>query len=518
MSNRTGSPTSSKWRRRMQAVNGRPLATFCAGYLAGAGAGVTFHPLWVIDGCLLLLAVGWLVWHYRLLSATVILLSAAGVWLGAVQGIRYAWQDDLLWRTLPDNDVVMATGEVMTEPALRRGAYRFVFRADSLSTPQQTFRAPVQIWVSVPVERVDTVFCGERLVLEGRLRNPTPQPGARDNDSFVQYLRRQGVSRTLQPYRVQKMEASGWRLPFSRLRRTLIRNLRRHLPTREGHIVAAIALNDRTGLDNEIRESFRRTGTIHILSPSGTHVSMLAVVVWMTCSWLRLPRRASALAVIAIIWLFASVASGGAPSFRAAVMGTLVAGAVVFQRELDMPTSLACAGFLLAAADAGNLRDPGFQFSFVLVAAIIAASGWLAGGGTDEESPLRRVTRWAIAGIGLSVVCAVASSPLTALYYGQMSLVAPIANLVIALPVQMVTCGGLASAWLPYLPEVVALPVAMSAWLVDESVRLLASLPWASVDAPPPSRAFIAGFYALLFALLLFVSARASQRRTAVAV
>ncbi len=480
---------------------------------------MTFHPPWVIDGCLLLLAVGWLVWHYRLLSATVILLSAAGVWLGAVQGIRYAWQDDLLWRTLPADEVVMATGEVVTEPVLRRDAYRFIFRADSISTPQQTFHTPVQILVSVPVERVDTVFCGERLTLEGRLRNPTTtQPGARGNDSFVQYLRRQGVSRTLQPYRVQKMEARGWRLPFSRLRRTLIRNLRRHLPTREGHIVAAIALNDRTGLDNEIRESFRRTGTIHILSPSGTHVSMLAVAVWALCSWLRLPRRASALLVIAIIWLFASVAGGGAPSFRAAVMGTLVAGAVVFQRELDMATSLVCAGFLLAAADAGNLRDPGFQFSFVLVAAIIAASGWLAGRGTEEESPLRRATRWAIAGIGLSVVCAVASAPLTALYYGQMSLIAPIANLIIALPVQMVTCGGLVTACLPHLPEIIALPVAMSAWLVDESVRLLASPPWASVDAPPPSRAFIAGFYALLFALLLFLSARASQRRTAVAV
>ncbi len=518
MNSRTGSPTLNRWRRHLQAVNGRPLATFCAGYLAGAGAGVTFHPLWVIEGCLLLLVVGWLLRYYRLISAGVILLSAAGVWLGAVQGIRYAWQDDLLWRTLPDNDVVIATGEVVTEPILRRGTWRFIFRTDSLATAHQAFRTPVQIWVSVPVERVDTLFCGERLTLEGRLRNPSAQPGARDNDSFTQYLRRQGVSRTLQPYRVQKLATPGWRLPFSRVRRTLIDNLRYHLPACEGHIAAAIALNDRTGLNNEIRESFRRTGTIHILSPSGTHVSMLTVAVWALCRWFRLPRRTSALAVIAIIWLFASVAGGGAPSVRAAVMGTLVASAVVLQRELDLPTSLACAGFLLVITDTGNLRDPGFQFSFVLVAAMVAASGWLGALATNEESPFRRVTRWAIAGIGLSVVCAVASAPLTALYYGQMSLIAPIANLIIALPVQMVTCGGLASACLPWVPEMVTLPVAMSAWLVDESVRLLASLPWASVDAPPPSRAFIAGFYALLFAFLLLLSARASQQRTAITV
>jgi hypothetical protein len=224
-------------------------------------------------------------------------------------------------------------------------------------------------------ERLDNPHAGERLQLEGRIRLPsaTGASGA----SFVDYLRRRGVVRTLRPYRVAKLDDSGWRVFFSRLRRRLIQNLRYHLPSREGHIAAAIVLNDRMGLDNAIRESFRRTGTVHILSPSGTHVSMLAVAVWAVCRLLRLSRRVSALAVIAVIWLFVGVAAGGEPSFRAAVMGTLVAGAVALQREIDLPTSLALAGFLIVLADTGALLDPGFQFSFILVGAIVAASGWL---------------------------------------------------------------------------------------------------------------------------------------------
>lgn len=510
MRNRTSSALFKKASRLFQAVNGRPLAAFCASYLAGVGTGVTFYPLSVIEGCIFVLAVGWLVWHYRLLSAGVVLLASAGIWLGAVQGIRYAQWNTFLWQVLPRGEVVMATGEVVSEPTLKQWNWRFIFRADTLYTPQGVIRTPVQVWVSVPQSRLETVLCGERLRLEGSFRIPTARTGT-TGEPFLKYLRRQGVVRTLQPYRVEKLPAHSWRAPFSRLRRTLIRNLRHHLPTHEGNIASAIVLNDRTGLDNEMRESFRRTGTIHILSPSGTHVSMLAVAVWAVCWWLKVSRRASALAVIAVVWMFAGVSAGGEPAFRASVMGTLVAGAIALQREVDLPTSLAFAGFLLVLADAGTVRDPGFQFSFTLVAAIIAASGWLSGlarGGWMQK---------VLAGLCLSVVCAVASAPLTALYYGQMSLIAPIANLIIALPVQMVTCGGLAIACLPWVPEIVAVPIAVNAWLVDRSVRLLASLPYASMDTPAPSKAFIASFYTLVFALLLYLSARNAQQRTAIA-
>ncbi|MGQ9541142.1 MAG: ComEC/Rec2 family competence protein [Armatimonadota bacterium] len=496
-------------RRLFQAVKGRPLAVFCASYLAGVGAGVTFHPLSVIEGCIFMLAVAWLVWHYRLLSAGVVLLAVMGIWLGATWGIHYAQQERLLWQTLPRDEVVAATGEVITEPTLKRWNWWFILRTETLHTSHGVIRTPVQVWVSVPQSRLETVLRGEMLRLEGRFQIPMARTGTAGK-SFLKYLRRQGVVRTLQPYRVQKLPQQNWLVPFSRLRKTLVRNLRHHLPTHEGHIAAAIVLNERTGMDNEIRESFRRTGTVHILSPSGTHVSMLAVAVWALCRWMNLSRRASALAVIAVVWTFAGVAAGGEPTFRASVMGTLVAGAVALQRESDLPTSLAFTGFLLVQANAGTLRDPGFQFSFVLVAAIIASSGWL--------SSLARAG-WGqklLAGLCLSVVCAVASAPLTALYYGQIPLIAPLANAAIALPVQVVTCGGLAIACLPWVPEVVASPVALNAWLVDRSVRLLAALPYASIDTPAPSRAFIASFYTLFFALLLLLSAHKAQQRMAI--
>lgn len=476
--------------------------------------GVTFSPFSVVHGCLLACALTCLLWHFRLLSAWTVVLGTFSLWLGAMQGIRYARHEAMLWQSLPDGVVAVVTGEVVTEPTLRRGHCRFVLRAEHLSTAQGAFRTPILVWVSMPIAEGERVYCGDRLRLEGRVEAPRTSGPSR---SFALYLRRQGVLRTLRPHRVDNLPSRSWRVPFSRLRHRLIANLRYHLPAREGNVVAAIVLNERAGLDNTIRESFRRTGTVHILSPSGTHVTLLAAAVWAIGRWLGFPRRISSIAVLIAVWLFVSVAAGGVPAFRAAVMGTLVVGAAALQRDLDLPTSLALAACLVVQQDVGSLCDPSFQFSFILVAAIVASAGWLNviafGSGQKSLQPIRV----GFASLCLSTVCALASAPLTALYYNQVSLIAPVANLVIALPVQMVTCCGLFIACFPAVPDFLSAPAAVSAWLIDRSVRLLAEVPWASITTPPPSRLVLLMSYALLFWCLLFANVRASRRRAVLA-
>jgi len=206
----------------LPAVNGRPLATFCGSYVMGAAAGVTFSPLAVVNACLLASGVLWLLWRRRSLPATTTLLILCAMWLGSAQGIRHAVQDAILWKTLPQGEAVTVLGEVVSEPVKRRNVWRFVFRARSVQAAQRLFHTPTCLWVEVPEERLDNPHAGERLQLEGRIRLPsaTGASGA----SFVDYLRRRGVVRTLRPYRVAKLDDSGWRVFFSRLRRRLIQD------------------------------------------------------------------------------------------------------------------------------------------------------------------------------------------------------------------------------------------------------------------------------------------------------
>ncbi|MCS7309994.1 MAG: ComEC family competence protein [Armatimonadetes bacterium] len=495
----------------ISAVNGRLLAAFCGSYIAGASAGVTFLPLPLLLACFVCTMAGWFCWRVRLCAAPTFFLGVVGLWLGSAAGIFHSRQEQRLWHTLPQNEAVVVLGEVVTEPVQQRGVWRFMLRSRYLHTELGRLTTRTYFWVEVPAALLDRLWAGEVLEMEGRLRVPRAEDAYQA--SFVQYLRRRGIQRILRPYRLVRTSRTGWRVTLSRLRHQMILRLRRHLPSREGNLAAAIVLNERIGLDSRVRDSFRRTGTIHILSPSGTHVSMIALAVWSVCQQMRLPRRAAALAVIAVIWLFAGVAAGGEPAFRAAVMGTLVTAAVALQREPDPPTALALAGFLIVLSDTGALLDPGFQFSFTLVAALLASSPWLSTVAFGGQGKVTRFGRIVLALLLASTVCAVASAPLTALYYGQVSWIAPVANLVIALPVQVVTSLGLLMACLPSAPELLAAPIALCTWLVDRSVRGLASLEWASTATPAPSHGGILLFYTLLFSILLALSARAAQRR-----
>lgn len=492
-------------------LNGRVLAVFCGSYLTGAAGGVTFSSPSLLAGCVLWTSAAWWCWRARICAVLPFLLSVAGVWLGATQGLLYARQEGLLWHALPRDDAVVVWGEVVTEPVKRREVWRFMLRTRDLYTERGRFSTPTYLWIEVPSERLPELWAGEVLEMEGRLRVPPAEEPSQS--SFAQYLRRRGVQRVLRPYRVVRRSQVGWRVAFSRLRHRLIRHLSHHLPTREGNLAVAIVLNERSRLDSQIRDSFRRTGTVHILSPSGTHVSMLALAVWTVVRQARLSRRAAALLVIAVIWLFAGVAAGGEPAFRAAVMGTLVAAAIAVQREPDPPIALALAGFLIVMSDPGALRDPGFQFSVILVAALLASSPWLGAIALGGHSGMMRCGRAVLALFLASTVCAVASAPLTAFYYGQVSWVAPLANLVIALPVQVVTAGGLLLACLPQVPLLLSTPVALCTWLVDCSVRELASPKWVSTTMGAPSSWGVFAFYLVLFGTLFALSARAAGRR-----
>lgn len=498
---------NAAYRRLLQSIRGRPLALFCGVYLAGSAVGVsllTSIALWFNVAVSFLL--GWLAAH-RLLTPLQGVVVAIALWLGSAQGIHYSWQRFQLWQKLPRDEAVVVEGQIITEPTRQAGNWRFIMRTKRLVSREAVWLTPIYLWVQAPEGLLQQAFAGDYLQVEGKIY--VPAPTVRDpSGRFAQYLMRRGVYRTIRAYRAQVLATFGWRARFSRLRAWLLSNLRHHLPTREGNIAAAIVLNDRSKLDEQIREAFRHTGTVHILSPSGTHVSMLALSVWWVGQWIRLPKRWGAAAVVAVIWVFAAVAAGGEPAFRAAVMGTLVAGGIALQRESDLPTALALAGFLIALYDQSALLDPGYQFSFILVSALLAASGWL-------QAMQRKVSlhpgAWLLSALGVSAVCAAAAAPLTALYYGQVSLVAPAANLLIAIPVQVITSGGLLIACMPNLPEWLCTPVAASTWCVDMLVRGLARLPWAYMEVSTPSRGELLGFYLLFFTTLLWLSWRASR-------
>jgi competence protein ComEC len=187
------------------------------------------------------------------------------------------------------------------------------------------------------------------------------------------------------------------------------------------------------------------------------------------------------------------LAGAEASVVRAAVMGSVVLLAREGGRPAGAVAALGLAAWGLLLADPGMVTDIGLQLS------LAATAGLLALGGPAEEAVRRltagRAPRWLCETLGVSLAAQLATLPLILLHFGRLSLISPLANLVVAPVVPLAMLGALVGALtgpLLVAPAVhlVLAPVSLLAWVpLAAMVRggtLLAGIPFASVELPAP--------------------------------
>jgi ComEC/Rec2-related protein len=214
-------------------------------------------------------------------------------------------------------------------------------------------------------------------------------------------------------------------------------------------LIASMVLGLRGETPDEMKDLFKRTGTMHLFAVSGLNVAMLAAIAVFLLRPFRVDRRLAVFLVIPLIAGYALVTGLAASCVRAAIMCTLVLGAQLVDRRPLAFNSLGAAAIAILTWDTNQLFAPGFQFSFVLVAVIV----WLAGRIQHRIEPICRPdrflprelwSRWQIIGsslwaqfsaaLGVTLSAWVGSLLFTAGYFHLFSPSAIVANM-IAVPI-----------------------------------------------------------------------------------
>jgi competence protein ComEC len=313
---------------------------------------------------------------------------------------------------------------------------------------------------------------------------------------------------------------------MQRGRESLIRTLDRYLPQLESNLLAGIVLGQRTRLPAEVKDDFAATGTTHILASSGMNVGIVAAMFFWLARIVRI-RRSRAVIPVIIAMLIYSLLAGAKPSvIRADVMASAMLIGLLLNREPDLPSSIALAALALLVWNPYSLVDPGFQLSFAAVIALTAgmplfephlrASLGPEGGGR----PLLPRLRSAIAGGFLvSLVAQLATLPLTAQHFNQISLTGLIANALIVCVIPLLLFGGLA-LWLVG----VLMPPAASilSWLLSIPLayvlgvaEFFGSFPFAVVSVVSPGWSLVAVFYLIGAVVVVRLRARAAMEEQA---
>ncbi len=229
------------------------------------------------------------------------------------------------------------------------------------------------------------------------------------------------------------------------LRQKLKERINASFPEDTRGFARALLLGDKTGLSYEISLAFRISGVSHIVAVSGLHVSILFALVYAV----TVKRRfLTGIVGIPLVLLFAAVA-GFTPSVtRAAVMQIIMMLSLMVRREYDPPTALAAAVLVILGANPLTVASVGFQLSVGSVAGIYLFYSRIRkflvtrlGDRTKGKAMLAKLLRGAVSSTAVSLSATVLITPLVAYYYGLVSLVSILANLLVVPVISLVFYG-----------------------------------------------------------------------------
>ncbi len=419
------------------------------------------------------------------------------------------------------------TGTLLTEPSLSQPDYG-AFNQQAPRPPRTTFLleaesldgigGPIGVSGLVRVtvrEPLPGLQAGDRVRAFGRMYRPVPPANPGEPD-WPRYQRRRGVLVGLSCEHAAAVPRLASAKPgmLARLRRHCRRLLLDDVGVdgpAEQSVLEAIILGQRSTVDRAINDAFVATGTVHILSVSGSHLAMLGGAVWFLSGLAGRSRRQSAAIVLAALLSYAALAEPNAPVLRSAIMAAMFCTALLLRRPVRTANWLAGSALAVLAVRPMDLFDPGFQLSFVTLGGVLYLSGPVRDLGrrilrprAEELAELappgppasavvraaRATARQAGNLLAVAVAAWIAGAPLGLYHFGQISTWGWLNSLLIAPLIAMLMLVGFAKLLLTAIwpstalllgPLLALLTEALAAW-----VRLLARIPGVTAFAPSP--------------------------------
>lgn len=387
----------------------------------------------------------WL-WGFPLLIAVPVLLPerqavlrTLSIWIMIVIcGLGYAdWRASLrLAERLPaawQGVDVRLSGVVTGLPQPGRTGQRLDLRVYRVWTPGARVPPLIRVYVSGHSQQF---VPGQVWRCTVRLQRPhaSQNPHVTDLEAiwFSEGIGALGLVNARQPMQLEGSRTDVW-LAIDRLRQRIDQRIDAQLPgAPAAGVIRALVVGDQSAIADWQWQLFQQTGIVHLVSVSGSHVTLLAGLLfalvyglWRRNGWLaaRVPaRRAAALASALLATFYVMLAGFGIPAQRTLLMLWVVALAQWRGRPLPSSVVLAMALFAVVLLDPWSVLAPGFWLSFGAVALLLM----LAATRFVQQGHLAAWWRaqWAVT-LGLM--------PMMLMLFGQFSVSAPLAN-AIAIP------------------------------------------------------------------------------------
>jgi competence protein ComEC len=219
-------------------------------------------------------------------------------------------------------------------------------------------------------------------------------------------------------------------------------------------LLRGMVLGQDEAIAQDVRDDFRRSGLAHLLAVSGQNVLLLCTLALAICAVLAVPLRARLVAAAVLVAVYVPLAGGGPSIQRAGVMGIAGLVAALAGRPASRWYALGLAAAVTLILNPLSAGDPGWQLSFAAVAGLLALAPPMR-----DALTRRRVPELVADVAAITIAATLATAPLMALHFEQVSLASLPANLLAALVVAPVMWLGMLGIAVAQVAPPLAAPI-----------------------------------------------------------
>ncbi len=254
-----------------------------------------------------------------------------------------------------------------------------------------------------------------------------------------------------------------------------------------GAFSVSVLFGDKSHLSKELKDAFTGAGISHIMSVSGLHMSIWVFGLYTLLKKLSFSEKRAGLTAIVFSLIVVCLSSFSVSVIRAAIMTGVYLSAELFGRKADALNSLGLAVLILCAVNPFVVCDVSFLLSVFATLGIVASSKDCNRllSKLDDRGRGGRLIRYFLDIVLISVIANIFVFPVTAGFFGSVSLLSWLSNLTV---IPVLTPVMLLSGMLMLFPsvKVIAFPLKFVITSLEKyiffCVRLVSALPFSYIQ------------------------------------
>ena len=296
---------------------------------------------------------------------------AVGVWINPNSLDLH--EDNFYIHSLTEENAILL--EVIEEPIEKPNSFKTI--AKVLSVNEKQTCGTLLLYLD---KRLDSIEYGSRLMIIKR-----PQKiGLPKNPfqfNFSAYLYHKGISHQLylSENDVILLDNTGGKNVVKfiiSIRKNLLALLNASDLSKDGKAVSsALLFGHKSDMNSELKQSFSRSGVIHILAVSGLHVGIIYLLLNTLFAFMNrklLMKWIKLLLILFSLWFYAFLTNLSPSVMRAATLFSFIAIGSAIDRNTNIYNTLSASAFVLLIINPHYIYEVGFQLSYLAVLGIVS--------------------------------------------------------------------------------------------------------------------------------------------------